>query len=118
MSDNMSAKQQHPYHLVELSYWPILTAFSLFLLTLGTVMFLHEHSFGEIVAIVGVLSVIYCSFGWWKDVINEGRIGKHHTEAVRTGLRIGMSLFIISEVMFFSHSFFRIFQQAFFLLEF
>ncbi|MGZ7210052.1 MAG: cytochrome c oxidase subunit 3, partial [Methanobacterium sp.] len=33
--------------------------------------------------------------------VKEGLIGKHHTNVVRNGLKIGMALFILSEVMFF-----------------
>jgi len=110
----MSSKPQHPYHLVELSHWPIFTAFSLMALTLGIVMVMHEHTGGKLVASFGTLSVIFCSWSWWRDVIKEGRVGKHHTEAVRTGLRIGMSLFILSEIMFFFAFFFSFFSVSLF----
>ena len=110
----MSMNQKHPYHLVELSYWPILTAFSLLALTLGLVMFMHEYPAGKLLTGFGVLTVIYCAWNWWRDVITEGRDGKHHTKAVRMGLRIGMSLFILSEVMFFFAFFFSFFSASLF----
>ncbi|MGI4775488.1 MAG: cytochrome c oxidase subunit 3, partial [Janthinobacterium lividum] len=46
-------------------------------------------------------------------VINEGR-SDHHTEPVRMGLRIGMGLFIISEMMFFFAFFFAYFRSSIF----
>jgi len=49
----MSAKQQHPFHLVELSPWPILTAFSLLFVTLGVVFLMHGHSMAEYFSIFG-----------------------------------------------------------------
>jgi len=110
----MSAKQKHPYHLVELSHWPILTSFSLLALTLGAVMFMHEYPAGKFLTVFGVLTVVYCAWNWWSDVITEGRVGKHHTKAVRMGLRIGMSLFILSEVMFFFAFFFSFFSSSLF----
>lgn len=110
----MASKQQHPYHLVELSPWPILTAFSLLALTLGSVMLMHEYQGGIYVTGFGFFSVVYCAWSWWKEVIKEGRVGKHHTEAVRSGLRIGMSLFILSEVMFFFAFFFSYFFASLF----
>lgn len=109
-----STKPQHPFHLVDLSPWPILSAFSLFFLTLGTVMLMHGHNGAKYVALFGVLSIATCSFLWWRDVINEGIIGLHHTEKVRVGLRIGMSLFILSEVMFFFAFFFSFFSASLF----
>ncbi|MDG1436662.1 MAG: cytochrome c oxidase subunit 3 [Rickettsiaceae bacterium] len=110
----MSQKPKHPFHIVELSYWPILTSFSLLALALGSVMLLHEYAGGKPMAIIGLVTVIYCMVGWWKDVITEGRVGNHHTTAVRYGLRIGMTLFILSEIMFFFAFFFSFFFASFF----
>ena len=109
----MPTKQQHPFHLVDLSPWPILIAFSLFFLTLGAVFLMHGHPMSKYISIFGALSVTFCSYHWWKDVINEGRT-HHHTEKVRIGLRIGMSLFILSEVMFFFGFFFSFFSASIF----
>jgi len=39
-------------------------------------------------------------FSWFVTVVKESGQG-HHTKDVRTGLRYGMALFIVSEVMFF-----------------
>jgi cytochrome c oxidase subunit 3 len=110
----MSTQQKHPYHLVEPSRWPIITAFSLLILVSGAVLFLHGYTGGSLVTGTGTAAVIFCAWHWWRDVINEGRIGKHHTEAVRAGLRIGMALFILSEIMFFFAFFFSIFFNALF----
>lgn len=38
---------------------------------------------------------------WFNDIIIEATFEGHHTLQVQQGLRYGMSLFIISEVMFF-----------------
>ena len=59
----MSAQQKHPYHLVEPSCWPILTSFSLLVLVIGSVMFLHEYTGGKLITFSGLLAVICCSFG-------------------------------------------------------
>lgn len=111
-----SAKH-HPFHLVELSPWPILTAFSLLLLAGGGVMFLHKVSAGEYIAVLGIISVILCAFNWWKDVVYEGMVGNHHNEVVRNGLRFGMALFIMSEVMFFFAFFFSYFYSSIFPMD-
>ncbi len=101
--------KQHPFHLVDPGPWPILTAFALLLLASGSIMFMHQYRFGAYVFGVGILSVIFCVYSWWSDVIKEGLIGKHHTEPVRIGLRIGMALFILSEIMFFAAFFWILF---------
>jgi cytochrome c oxidase subunit 3 len=50
-------------------------------------------------------------WSWWADVIAEGQEGDH-TPIVRIGLRYGMVLFIISEVMFFAAWFWTFFKHA------
>lgn len=106
-------KQTHPYHLVELSPWPISTAFSLFFLALGIVMSLHSYNFGPPILAIGIGTVILCAYCWWRAVIKEGKESFHSNE-VRAGLRIGMALFILSEIMFFFAFFFSYFSSYLF----
>ena len=103
----------HPYHLVNPSVWPIFTAFSLLFVTSGTVMLLHGHAnIGHVVLGIGFISLITCLFNWWRDIVHEGRIDKAHTTPVMAGLRIGMALFILSEVMFFFAFFWSFFKAS------
>ena len=104
----MSSTKQHPFHLVNLSPWPLLTAGALFFLTLGATMMMHEHQGGSYMMSFGAVSVLGCAVCWWRDVINEG-VDNHHTDKVRAGLKLGMTLFIVSEVMFFFAFFFSFF---------
>ncbi|MBN8511853.1 MAG: cytochrome c oxidase subunit 3 [Rickettsiales bacterium] len=110
----MSSKQQHPFHLVELSHWPIVTAFSLLVLASGMILFMHNYPLGKEVLGAGVVAVVFCAFNWWSKIIDEGRVGHHHSDQVRHGLRIGMALFILSEVMFFFAFFFSYFSVSLF----
>ena len=110
----MSARPQHPFHLVELSHWPIFTAFSLLVLASGGVLFMHSYRAGVYFIAAAACSLLICLYGWWRDVVREGIIGLHHTEAVRQGLRIGMALFILSEVMFFVTFFWSFFKASLF----
>lgn len=107
------SKQSHPYHLVDLSPWPILTSFSLLFVASGAVMFMHQHAIGHYVFGAGMIALLTCLFCWWRDVIIEGRQG-HHTAPVRIGLSIGMCLFILSEVMFFFGFFWSFFKASLF----
>lgn len=107
-------KQEHPFHLVEPSPLPIITAFSLLTLLSGTVMFIHNFKLGEYIAPLGLISLVICLYSWWKTVIKEGAIEQHHSNPVRMGLRIGMALFILSEVMFFFGFFFSFFSSSLF----
>jgi cytochrome c oxidase subunit 3 len=102
----------HPYHLVNPSPWPALGAASLFVLALGMSRFMHNLAGGGLMVLVGFIFVLFTMFVWWRDVIHEGRVEKVHTRAVRHGLRMGMGLFILSEVLFFSAFFWAFFNAA------
>ena len=108
----MSAHHKnHPYHIIDLSPWPILTSTALFFVCLFGVLAMHDNQLGKILFICAVLSLITCLFHWWKDVIKEGLVEKQHTKAVRAGLKMGVILFILTEVAFFGAFFASFFKS-------
>jgi cytochrome c oxidase subunit 3 len=66
----------------------------------------------SLIAIAGIIGVIYVMIAWWRDVINEAEYQGHHTKVVQLHLRYGMILFIASEVMFFVAWFWAYFDAA------
>jgi cytochrome c oxidase subunit 3 len=104
----------HPYHIVNPSPWPILTAFAMMALLVGTALLLHNEPAGHFVMPAGFITTACFSFFWWRDVIREGVKDHAHTGAVSNGLRAGMVLFICSEVMFFVAFFWAYFGAAWF----
>jgi cytochrome c oxidase subunit 3 len=104
--------KHHDYHLVDPSPWPIITAISALLVTMGGVYWIRGGT--SLIAIVGVLGIIYVMIAWWRDVINEAQYKGDHTKVVQLGLRYGMILFIASEVMFFVAWFWAYFDAALF----
>jgi cytochrome c oxidase subunit 3 len=107
-----SHAKNHDYHLVDPSPWPIVGAFSAFVLAVGAVIWMHNHS-NPWLMIVGFLSVLYTMFMWWRDVVNEANKGDH-TPVVSLHLRYGMLMFIASEVMFFVAWFWAYFDASLF----
>ncbi len=107
--------QKHPYHLVDPSPWPLLSAFAAGLLAVTGVYGMKTHNW--LPALVGLLAVLGCMYGWWKDVIAESRSGKYHNRIVDIGLRYGVVFFIASEVMFFAAFFWAFFDMALFPRE-
>jgi len=105
--------QQHDYHLVNPSPWPLVGSASAFVMAFGLINWLHGLVLGGGPALffVGLLGVIYTMFGWWADVIKEAHQG-HHTPVVQLHYRYGMLLFIASEVMFFVAWFWAFFGAA------
>jgi cytochrome c oxidase subunit 3 len=102
--------KHHDYHLVDPSPWPIIGAFSSLLITAGGVYWIRGGT--PLIAIAGVIGIIYVMISWWRDVINEAEYQGHHTKVVQLHLRYGMILFIASEVMFFVAWFWAYFEVA------
>jgi len=90
---------KHPFHLVSPSPWPILTSFSALLFVSGLV-FSFSSSGPFLLSLGFVLLAMSCLF-WWSNVVRESSTLGFHTIRVQLGLRLGMGLFIVSEVFFF-----------------
>nr|YP_004021610.1 cytochrome c oxidase subunit III [Entoria okinawaensis]BAJ24431.1 cytochrome c oxidase subunit III [Entoria okinawaensis] len=106
----MSNNQNHPYHLVEMSPWPIVGALSTMLTLTGLVKFFHQSSTN--IMFLGTIMTMLVMIQWWRDVIREGTYQGLHTKMVIKGLRWGMILFIISEVFFFISFFWAFFHSS------
>jgi cytochrome c oxidase subunit 3 len=104
--------RKHPYHLVDPSPWPLFASFSAFMMTTGGVMYMHSYQGGGFVLSFGFIMLLYVMFVWWRDVIREATYEGLHTSAVQLGLRYGMILFIVSEIMFFAAFFWAFFHSS------
>ena len=69
----MSENQKHPYHLVDPSPWPLVTAMSLLILAYGFVTFMHDEK--VLMFAIGSVALILSSFFWWRDIVNESEGG-------------------------------------------
>nr|YP_002735049.1 cytochrome c oxidase subunit III [Neuroctenus parus]ABZ02065.1 cytochrome c oxidase subunit III [Neuroctenus parus] len=92
-------KSNHPYHLVDQSPWPLTGSIGAMTLTSGTVMWFHKHD--PALSMLGATILILTVIQWWRDIIRESTFQGLHTLKVVNGLKLGMILFIVSEVMFF-----------------
>lgn len=109
----MSSKlQRHSYHLVDLSPWPLLSSLNAVGLTVGLVMYMHRVSFGGWVFSMSFISLLLVMGVWWRDVVREGTYLGFHTKYVQAGLKYGVILFIVSEVMFFFAFFWGFFHSS------
>jgi cytochrome c oxidase subunit 3 len=105
-------KQVHPYHLVDPSPWPFIGSIACLMTTVGAVMYMHSYEGGSILLPSGILMNLATMIVWWRDVIREATFQGHHTLIVQKGLRYGMILFIISEVLFFVAFFWAFFHSS------
>ena len=112
MFSNSLYTQRHAFHLVDPSILPLISAISALCLTLSSVLYFHGYSGGFESTLFGLIGVLSCMFLWWRDIVREGTLEGCHTNIVQLGLRYGMILFIVSEVMFFFAFFWAFFASA------
>ncbi len=102
--------KSHPYHIVNPSVWPLVGSGGAITMAIGGIWYMHGGPlYGFLAGFVVVLVVMY---NWWKDVVVEANGGIDHTAEVQHGLRMGMLLFIVSEVMFFFAFFWAYFANT------
>ena len=95
-----TTRQAH-YHVPQPMPWPIMGAFALFCMALGSVFVFNSSSAGWTGIALGFMVLLYMMFRWFGDVIRESEGGKYGRWE-DLSFRWGMSWFIFSEVMFFA----------------
>lgn len=105
-------KQTHPFHIVDPSPWPFLASMGAFFTAFGFALYLHYYNNGFILFMAGFITVTLVAIFWWRDVVREATFEGHHTSYVRKGLKLGMILFISSEVLLFFAFFWAFFHSS------
>nr|YP_008082955.1 cytochrome c oxidase subunit III [Botryllus schlosseri]CCO25687.1 cytochrome c oxidase subunit III [Botryllus schlosseri]CDM98967.1 cytochrome c oxidase subunit III [Botryllus schlosseri] len=100
----------NPFHLVDQSPWPIMASLCAFLVA-GSLIFLM-HMKITVLLFISVFLLSLISFMWWRDVVRESSFLGFHMNMVQQGLRIGMMLFIVSEIFFFFGFFWTLFHSS------
>ena len=100
---------RHPYHLVDESPWPLLSAAAALNLTLRFTIWFHEKN--VFLTLLRILRLILIRFQWWTDISSEGAFQGLHSSIVELGLRWGIGLFIVSEIFFFLSFFWAFFHS-------
>lgn len=101
---------RQPFHLVEVRPWPLIGAASAFSLAVGLAAWFHGY--GTLPLLSGLLLTLLIMLQWWRDVVREATFQGFHTTPVSQGLRWGIILFILSEVLFFFAFFWAFFHRS------
>jgi len=104
--------QKHPFHLVDPSPWPLVTSTAAFITTISAVIYIQGYNNGNYYFFMSLLFLVSSILIWWRDIIREGTFEGQHTSIVQLGLRFGIILFILSEVIFFVAFFWAFFWSA------
>nr|AZL93391.1 cytochrome c oxidase subunit 3 [Platygaster sp. ZJUH_2016026] len=99
----------HPFHLVSISPWPLMTSISLMNLMFSLINYINFNKFNW--TMMSIITLILCSYQWWRDIIRESSFQGMHTNKIIIHLNKGMILFIISEIMFFFSFFWAFFHM-------
>nr|QWB85825.1 cytochrome c oxidase subunit III [Typodryas sp. N143] len=106
----MTAHKNHPFHLVEVSPWPLLGALGAMTIMMGLIKWFH--SFNNQLLLLGLSITLLVMIQWWRDITRESTFQGIHTLSVANGMRWGMILFITSEVFFFISFFWGFFHNS------
>lgn len=90
---------KHPFHLVSSSPWPLLASTSSLFFVSGLVFYWSSR--GPLLLLLALALLFLALSWWWGSVISEATFVGCHTLRVQSGLRLGIVLFIISEIFFF-----------------
>nr|QCL17188.1 cytochrome c oxidase subunit 3 [Asotana magnifica] len=100
----------HPYHLVNMSPWPLTSSMGALFLTSGLINWFYSSSMTLI--ILSLMSIILSMIQWWRDISRESTYQGLHTHKVQVNMKWGMILFITSEVLFFFSFFWSFFHSS------
>lgn len=105
--------KNHDFHILPPSPWPLAASVSALIAAIGLVFWLHG-SVNPLFFLFGLVALIGVSAAWWADVIDEAEHQGHHKPIVVSHHKIGVGLFIASEVMFFVAWFWAFFDASLF----
>jgi len=97
--------QKHPFHILDASPYPFLVSFFLLTLLVPTTLYMHGLNMPLGLPRADFMHASYLglyttAMSWFLSIVKESSQG-YHTKKVQHGLRMGMILFILSEVMLF-----------------
>jgi len=105
--------EYQPFHLANLSPWPLYSSFFTFQLLLSFLLFFNNFKFSALSIYFSFFFLLYVVYNWFYNIIIESTYQGHHTVKVQNGHRMGMILFIVSEIMFFFSFFWAFFPFIF-----
>nr|QNH94189.1 cytochrome c oxidase subunit III [Eochionelasmus coreana] len=106
----MTTHSHHPFHMVDMSPWPLMASIGALSMTAGVAYWFHYNSMT--IFVLGLTIIFMSSYQWWRDITREGTLQGLHNSMVVKNLRWGMVFFIISEVFFFFSFFWAFFHAS------
>nr|YP_010126141.1 cytochrome c oxidase subunit III [Lycorma meliae]QPN53394.1 cytochrome c oxidase subunit III [Lycorma meliae] len=103
-------KKNHPFHMVTKSPWPIMLSMNVMTMLTGTVKWTQTKEYN--LMMLGLTLSTMSMMLWWRDITREATFQGNHTNKVKSMMKMGMIMFIISEMMFFVSFFWMFFHSS------
>lgn len=104
---NINNTRFHNFQILDPSPWPFFLSLTVLSVAFSLILFFHRMEVCFL--ILNLFQFFLILYFWGYDIIVEGML---HTNEIRRGLRLGMVLFIISEIMFFFSFFWAFFHSS------
>jgi heme/copper-type cytochrome/quinol oxidase subunit 3 len=102
---------KQPFYVPVRSVWPFVTAWSLFFTMFSAVFYMHGNRLGVCIFSTTTYALFGSILCWMEELFYEMFEGRN-TLIVRQNIRIGWSLFILSEAMLFFGFFWAFFHSS------
>lgn len=99
----------HPFHLVDKRPWPFTGSIGLITILIGIVIWFKLKYIISI--ILGIIIILLTIIQWWRDITREATFLGIHTNKVVISIKVGIIIFIVSEVLFFLRFFWAFFHR-------
>lgn len=102
-------KKFHIFHIITPSPWPLIASTQIInMVSLIASRFSVKTS--KVIHLINIITTSIISSIWWNNTIKESNKEGSHPQPVTTGLKLGILLFITSEVLFFLSFFWAYFH--------
>nr|QPN54225.1 cytochrome c oxidase subunit 3 [Osborniella crotophagae] len=101
-----------PFHIVDNSPWPLYLSCGSFMTIINLILKINNMNYYSSLWLLNLFFFFMSFYGWMRDVCYEGYLQGNHTLLVQKGLKLGMLLFILSEVFFFLSFFWSLFYYS------
>lgn len=99
------------YHFVTPRPWPILRSFQVQSLIVRSIALIAKKC-NKAWILLNLSIITLISASWWKNTVKEANKEGLHTKKIVNGIKIGILLFITSEVLFFTSFFWSYFHRG------
>lgn len=102
-------KHFHPFHIVNISPWPLVVGFGALFIVIGIIKIFIFYDARLLIFSFIILFIV--AILWWRDVVRERTFQGFHSRIVLKGLIVGIILFIVREIFFFFSFFWAFFHS-------